>query len=1190
MKHAHFLLLLFFQTTLLSQNIKVHIPVQVNGFYRYHFLSGDKYIIGMPSGSGLLQNTAKYCIWNAKTGKYVHAFDRTSLSNFASTFSPDGKLFAVNPSAEKLYIGNTVSDVIIDSLPFHPSISLSSDVRFSPTGEFIVFKSSFSLGGINIYNIQNKTVTYIKGIFDMALTRFSKDGNYVCLISFGHKMEVIKLSDGKTFLTTALPAEVNQTNIYLQLAFSLEDSLIQIKDKKTLWLVDIFNAAGKKIDNVTEALAARKGYLVYIQDTLKKFRLKKYDLATKKDTLLSITTGDEVDITEAGDFIILKNDNITDKTYSIYNKVTNKFLWTVAHKYNGEIVKEFTFSPFAKYHVIQTYRAFHLFRTDGRGLIKSFKCNDQSYGKTSVFFSTDEKTVGIQDDVSVNVYNTSNGVKVAVLQNGGNLQNYSVTGFTPETHDINVDTYASGVVQINIDSVCVKPARKKPLMDDYTEDGKYFIRYNGYRSISVFDALNNKLIKNINLEVSGFYVKLFSKAKCFAEYDFLPNKMDMYDLKTGNMLWSKDLNGEGIPFFDANDKIFISETAESYNIYEVLTGKQLGKIETKGYLTTPIIDETSAYIYLINSNGKLKVFDVFAGMRVTNQVAVSSTIKDVHYTNFCDSFNCILVGDYGSGRFTDTFFRSVKTSNYSRGDYFIKESSDHQFLLAYYGTDDIEVWDIKHKKITSVIDVSSIQVKDLYISSDNRWIVVKGLQNELYLYDNILKKFVGTFYFFNDLEKQIAFVRNDGYYKIDKGVANYLRFRVNGILYDFDQLDLRYNRPDKILASFGNADIKLIDSYKSAYLKRISNMQIDTTQFTNDFEAPVVEVENEDELENQVESNKGVLKIHAFDKNTSNYLKRIFITVNGNPIYGSLGLNLESSQTRDTSLTVSINLSSGINIVKASCLNNRGVESFKSNINISYLPEKPIKPTVWFIGIGVSNYKDKFNHLNYSTKSVQQLDSLFSKKNKNTYTSILILDSMVTRENIKAVRGRLLREIKPDDKVIMIFSGHGRIVEKNGHRNFYYATFDMDFKTGWDEGISFEEIEGILDSVEAQNKIVLIDACNSGVLDRDGIGNASFELMQDLFLNTNRSNGATVMAASAGDKEAYEPISLGNSVFIHFILQGLKDGKADSNEDGEVTISELQNFVNKEIALYTDNRQKPSARIVNFDNDWVLYK
>ena len=1195
MKAALLLLLLLAQVLPgTSQQVRVRTPYPVDGSYQYSFLQDDKYILGVPQGAGLLANSGKYCLWDAKTGKFIHGFDNGDLGNYPSTFSPDGRWYAVHPSSDRLFFGDVQKDAFWDSLPFHPVISLPQDLRISPDGKFAVYDSAYGAGTIAIYDVARKQRHFIREYCDNRLTRFSKDSRYVCLFTYGRLARIFSLPEIQPVRDIPLPEEINQQNINLGFGFIPQDSLLEVADDSTTYLVHMETRKVEQLLHVEASLWIRNGILVFISKEGEKRQLIAYNVTAAKKTVLAELAGHRVVLSGAGDLAILRDEtNFSNISYAVYDKLTGKCRWTLGPKYNDEFVVGLTFSPSGKYYIIETNAFFRVFATDGQKPLTVIVRHGQGFLQTGVFFSGNERKLGIKDGTTVTIYHLPGGLPVAALQNGGNYQNYTIMGFAADSRSIRINTYTKGVVNFNLDSAYINPSRPHFTGDLYSPDHHYYLRSNTYGDLSLYDAIKQEEIHHLQLDISGFNSLFSPKGDFFLIYEGMPNKAYLFETKTGKQVWEKDWNIDfisGNPLsFDRNGQLLITASLDTYDVYEVANGNHLANIPRKGWITEPVVDATSTFLYLADSSGALRTYNLKAKMKLENRPLTDPAIKDLHYTLFADSMRCIRVGDYGSGRFTDRFNRVTLPTHYDRGNFFVRESQDHRFLLAYFAGDSIEVWDLAKKQVSSIIPVNHIQVENFYISPNNQWVAVEGRQKELYLFDRPRNLYMGAFYFSNGPAKQSAYIDNQGYYKADRDMANDLRFSIDGVTYDFDQLDLRLNRPDKVLANLGCKDTGLIRSYHMAYLDRLRNMGMDSTQFSTDIQAPVADVVNEKQLEDNAPNAAGVsLNVHVYVSKPAHFLKRLFITANGNPLFGSAGWDMAALRTRDTTLSIRVGLVPGSNQIKVSCLDDQGAESYRTPINIEYLPATADTPQTWFIGIGVSHYKKAADSLKYPVKSILGVDSVLSRIDPARYTHVLLLDSAAVKENILAIRQKLLQAAKPRDKVILAFSGHGCVASSGGRRQFFYGTSDIDFTEPATRGISYDTIAWLLDGVPAQKKLILIDACFAGSLDVSGTNGADFELMQELFSNTSRGNGATVIAASAGDNRAYEPAGLGNSYFMYYLLKALREGIANSEGDRSIRVQDLLQYLVEQVSAQTLNKQKPDSRLVNYDNNWII--
>ncbi len=1172
------------------QRIAVKIPPSVNKEYKYSFVANDDYIIGLPGLAGIDGKASRFCVWNAKNGKYRHSFERTNVNNHSSVLSYDGRWVAYNPSSEKLYIIDALKDVVRDTLAFHPAYPLRDAVRFSPNSQLLVYSPFFHSDTSYLYEMHTRRRILVKGFYDLSQTRFSEDGRFVYMYSLRGSFTKIQCSDGQTLAVIKLPQDINRLSIYLQIGLSRDGSFIQVIDGKKMCFINSETGAFELLDNIATSTKVQDTDVCFVQDNKGKHEVIHYNLKSGVRSVLSTVGSTYVDLKEADDFLIVNDHTDLKTSFSGFSKKNSRLVFRIQEKFKDEYIQDFAVSPSGNYYGVVTNENFYVLQIASKNPLFTFSTKESSYFKNAIFFSNDETKVGLKTENKVILFNLASQQLYAALDNGGNSNDYDVLGFSGPRH-IAVETYENIKTNIAIDSLSISTDRA-PSPDDYSPDRSRFIRSNFMGNISLYDAIRGSEIKNISLDISGFNIVFFPRKKWFGVYDVLPCKFYLFDLETGNQVWSKTFQDCSPRYiFDREGKVFIAEGESVYTVVDLATGREIGKIKNNG-LEPPVIDEKSAYIYVVDATGKVQAWNtnVFAKTPIPHSMSVE--LKKTHYADFADSFRCVRVGSYGAGKFYDTLFRFQDESNYSRGNYLTKESPNHELLIVYYGHDNMEVWNLEQKKCIWVLDISGVQVVDIYISPDNKRIAVKGLQKEVLLFDLPSKKFIGTLYFSKEKEKEVMFVTGEGYYKIGKQLSTLLSFSVGENHYEFDQFDLRYNRPDKVLQSLGSSDSSLINTYRLAYNKRIQRMKLDTLQFQSDFKAPNLEIINTDQLDKlPLKTTVANIVIHAYDPEPTNYLTRIFITVNGNPAYGYDGLNIEQKNCRDTTLQIPLLLAEGNNTIKVSCVNNRSAESYRQTVSVTCQLDKPVAAKTWFIGIGISNYKDKAYELNFPCKNILQLDSFFTHRRLGRHAHhILLLDSQAKRENIVAVKHGFLKNVQPNDIIILALSGHGTIDYSSPGKEFYFATWDMNFQKKSDYGLSYDDIQWLLDSIPAQNKLVILDACRSGELDTDSSeqGIRSFELMQEMFANLGKGNGSTVFSATAGNKDGYEPPELGNSIFMYYLLQGLNTWHADENNDGSINLSELQNFVDTKVVEYSGERQKPNSRIFNYDNDWIV--
>jgi WD40 repeat protein len=445
---------------------------------------------------------------------------------------------------------------------------------------------------------------------------------------------------------------------------------------------------------------------------------------------------------------------------------------------------------------------------------------------------------------------------------------------------------------------------------------------------------------------------------------------------------------------------------------------------------------------------------------------------------------------------------------------------------------------------------------------------------------------------------------NDPYYMTTKKAVSQLTFRYNGAYFSYEQFDLKFNRPDKVLDEIGYADKKLVASYRKAYVKRLTKLGLDPSSLSAIVSSPVASIKNRDNI--AFEQSNGIIDLvfTAADKRFA--LNKFHIRINEVPLFGSAGLALKRSKTLDT--TIKIPLSDSLNVIDASVSNVAGGESYHYPLHVLYNSSNPRDEKLWFVGIGIDSFADNKHNLAFCVKDIRDL----ALKLKSKFGSHIQIDTLfneqVTINNVAALRKKLMKS-SINDRVILSYSGHG-LLSKDF--DYYLSTYNVDFTHPEKNGLPFDLLESLLDSIPARKKLMLVDACHSGEVDKEemqrytrvlassgtpglkggelliidstatfGMKN-SFELMQELFVNLGTSTGATIISAAAGTQLALEKGDLKNGVFTYSILEFME-------QHSSATVSELKEYVNRRVRELTNGLQVPTTRAENIMVDWRVW-
>jgi len=248
-------------------------------------------------------------------------------------------------------------------------------------------------------------------------------------------------------------------------------------------------------------------------------------------------------------------------------------------------------------------------------------------------------------------------------------------------------------------------------------------------------------------------------------------------------------------------------------------------------------------------------------------------------------------------------------------------------------------------------------------------------------------------------------------------------------------------------------------------------------------------------------------------------------------------------------------------------------------------PSARVRPKLYVLAIGVSDYADPDLRLSYAAKDAQDISALFETRVGALYREVevrLLTDAEATFAGVRAGLGWLRREMTDIDTALIFVAGHG-INDNNGDLFFLTHETELDaiYETAVEATMFTDTIQRLPGRV-----IYMMDTCHSGNLDFVRRGAARVDLnrhLQDLRAAT----GAVVFSSAMGSQYALESPAWGNGAFTLAVLEGL-GGQADFDGDGAVTVSELHAWVSVRVKALTDGAQTPVLRLPDEVRDFPV--
>jgi hypothetical protein len=231
----------------------------------------------------------------------------------------------------------------------------------------------------------------------------------------------------------------------------------------------------------------------------------------------------------------------------------------------------------------------------------------------------------------------------------------------------------------------------------------------------------------------------------------------------------------------------------------------------------------------------------------------------------------------------------------------------------------------------------------------------------------------------------------------------------------------------------------------------------------------------------------------------------------------------------------------------------------------------------WAVVIGVNEYldRDKIKSLNYCVRDAHLVAETLAARCSYDPRRILLITDDQPEAHLRPLKLNLqlrvqdwLLKARPDDTVLVFFSGHGFLDDRG---QGVLAPQDCELDNLGLTGFRTDELRNMLLQCKATQKILVLDSCHSGAKGDEPRGPSSEEVGASFRL----AEGLITLASCRKDETSCEWAEKRHGLFTYFLIEGLS-GAADAEGDknGLVDSDELYSYTLNQMSLV----QRVSAR------------
>lgn len=339
----------------------------------------------------------------------------------------------------------------------------------------------------------------------------------------------------------------------------------------------------------------------------------------------------------------------------------------------------------------------------------------------------------------------------------------------------------------------------------------------------------------------------------------------------------------------------------------------------------------------------------------------------------------------------------------------------------------------------------------------------------------------------------------------------------------------------------------------------------------------------------KTDASTAVIRVSVVPQNNLE-VKEIMVLVNGRPP-ASKDIERESppataGEGKEIIVEEKVTLLEGRNVISAFA-RNAVSSSLPETISIEYAPPRPqeLKPDLYLVAVGISEYANADYNLRFAHHDAEEFVASWKRQEGVFFRKVetrLLTNSQATSQGIRDAMDWLLQSVTQHDVAILFFSAHGTY---DTRQNYYLATHEADVARLRSTAIPYTDINLALKDMPCR-VLLFADTCHSG-----GIRGAKDVSNLDPWRELATAEVGTIVFASSQPRElSLEDPAWEHGAFTKAFLEIMVDPKSDLDQNGYLSVTEIDHLLSRRVKEITSGRQNPATEKPSTIADFHLAK